>query len=99
MPEYEEKRYRIYLCAGLHCTPGGRAALLKTLEHALWEHALDNDTEIRSSSCLNRCEYAPNMTIWPGPIRYAALTPEAIRQIVVQHLRDGVVVEELLFRE
>lgn len=95
----EEKKYRIYLCAGLHCTPSGRAALLKALEQALWEQQLGDDVEIRSSSCLNRCTFAPNMTIWPGPFRYAALTPSDIQRIVVQHIGAGEAVDALLFRE
>ncbi len=95
----EEKKYRIYLCAGLHCTPSGRAALLKVLEQTLWDQQLDHDVEIRSSSCLNRCAFAPNMTIWPGPFRYFALTPIDVQRIVMQHIGTGEAVDELLFRE
>jgi (2Fe-2S) ferredoxin len=94
-----EARFRIYVCAGLHCTPAGRAALLRALEDALWEYQLDRDVEIRSSSCLNRCELAPNMTVWPGPVRYAQLTPADVRRVVREHLRDGAIIEELLFQE
>jgi (2Fe-2S) ferredoxin len=95
----EEKKYRIYVCAGLHCTPAGRERLLRALEDALWEYGLDADVELRASSCLNRCDFAPNVTVWPGPVRYSRLTPGDMRRIVAQHLRDGQVVEELLFKD
>lgn len=94
-----DKRFRVYVCAGLHCTPAGRDALLRRLEQELWDHRLDSDVEIRPSSCLNRCAFAPNMTVWPGPVRYVALTPDDIARIVVEHLRDGAVVESLLYQE
>jgi NADH-quinone oxidoreductase subunit F/NADP-reducing hydrogenase subunit HndC len=94
-----EKRFRIYLCAGLHCTPAGRATLQRTLEHALWQYGLDQEVELRSSSCLNRCAFAPNLTIWPGPFRYAQLTPADITRIVIEHLRDGYAIEELIWHE
>jgi (2Fe-2S) ferredoxin len=95
----QEKRFRIYLCAGMHCTPRGRDALLRVLEDALWANAIDGDVEIRSSSCLNRCNFGPNITIWTGPARYSDLTAAKIRQIVVEHLVAGVPVEGLLYRE
>lgn len=94
-----EKRFRIYLCAGMHCTPRGRDALLRVLEDALWNSSIDTEVEIRSSSCLNRCAFGPNMTIWPGPVRYSDLTATKIRQIVAEHLVAGTVVETLVYQE
>ncbi|MDZ4718506.1 MAG: (2Fe-2S) ferredoxin domain-containing protein [Roseiflexaceae bacterium] len=95
----EEKRFRLYLCAGMHCTPRGRDALLRVLEDALWASGIGSDVEIRSSSCLNRCAIGPNMTIWPGPVRYYDLTAAKIRQIVTDHLVGGVAVEAFLYRD
>lgn len=94
-----EKRFRIYLCAGMHCTPRGRDALLRVLEDALWTSDMTSEVEIRSSSCLNRCDFGPNMTIWPGPVRYSGLTAAKIRQIVADHLVGGVVVEALVYQD
>ena len=95
----EEKRYRIYLCGGPNCTASGRDQLLKTLEDELWAWQLDDEVEVRVSACQDRCDFAPNITIWPGPFRYSNLTPEAIVRIVEQHLLNGQPVRELLFHQ
>ena len=92
-----EKTFRIYLCGGPTCTTKGRDLLLKTLEDELWAWELDEIVDLRVSGCQDRCDYAPNLTIWPGPYHYSALTPAAVKQIVEQHLLNGQIVGEYLF--
>jgi NADP-reducing hydrogenase subunit HndC len=94
-----EKKYRIYLCGGSSCTPKGRDVLLRTLEDALWAAQLDDLVDVRVSGCQDRCDYAPNVTIWPGPYHYSNLTPAAIEQIVAQHLLKGEPVRAFLLGE
>ena len=55
--------------------------------------------DVRVSGCQDRCDYAPNITIWPGPYHYSNLTPAAIEQIVEQHLLKGEPVREFLLGE
>ena len=38
------------------------------------------------------------MNVYPGPVFYNRLTPEAVRAIVRQHLSGGEPVQEWLFR-
>lgn len=85
----DEKTYRVYLCGGSTCTPKGRDALLRALEDELWAAQLDDFVDVRVSGCQDRCDYAPNLTIWPGPYHYSRLTPAAIKQIVAEHLGAG----------
>ena len=94
-----EKQFRIYLCGGASCTPRGRDALLRTLEDELWATQLDEVVEVRVSGCQDRCDFAPNMTVWPGPYHYSNLTPAAIKQIVGQHLAQGQPVGAFLLGE
>lgn len=93
---FDTPPFRMYVCAGLHCTPAGRRQLLQALEAALWDLDLTSQVEIRESSCLNRCTLAPNVTVWPGPFRYTQLTPEHMRRIVAEHIGKGQPVAELL---
>jgi (2Fe-2S) ferredoxin len=89
-------RYRVYLCGGPRCSAQGSATLQQHLDFAVWEQDLDTAVEIIVSGCQDRCDQGPNMTVWPGPHRYAGLTRPAITRIVAQHLRDGTPVEDLL---
>jgi NADP-reducing hydrogenase subunit HndC len=91
-----EKQYRIYLCGGPNCTSAGRDALLKTLEDELWAWQLENEVEVRVSGCQDRCDFAPNLTVWPGPFHYSHLTTDAVARIVEQHLLKGEPVREFL---
>jgi (2Fe-2S) ferredoxin len=93
----DEKKYRIYLCGGANCSASGRDELLKMLENELWAWQLDDEVEVRISACQDRCDFAPNITVWPGPFRYSNLTPAAIKQIVEQHLLNGQPVRAFLF--
>ncbi|GAB4109205.1 MAG: hypothetical protein OHK0022_61710 [Roseiflexaceae bacterium] len=94
-----EKQCRVYVCGNIHCRANGSERLLRVLEQAVWELGLDASVEVRVSGCQSRCDFGPNLTVWPGPVRYARLTPEAVRRIAEQHLRDGRPLEEFVWRE
>jgi (2Fe-2S) ferredoxin len=91
-----QKAFRVYLCAGPHCSPRGGAALLRLLEEELWQRGLDDAVEVNAGGCQDHCDFGPNMLVWPGPVRYAQLDADAIRRIVAQHLAGGEPVTELL---
>lgn len=92
----DEKSYRVYVCGNIHCVASGKAALLHALEAAVATLALGDSVEVRVSGCQNQCDFAPNIKVWPGPFQYIRLTPDAVRRIVVEHLRDGQPVAALL---
>jgi (2Fe-2S) ferredoxin len=54
--------------------------------------------EIIATTCRDRCDYGPSMNVYPGPVFYNNLTPEAIEEIVVEHLAGGRPVGRWLFR-
>jgi (2Fe-2S) ferredoxin len=95
----DEKKFRIYLCGGPNCTPKGRDKLLQTLEDELWAWRLEDVVDVRVSGCQDRCDYAPNLTVWPGPYHYSNLTQAAMKQIVEQHLLKGQPVHAFLLGE
>ncbi|MBC8160452.1 MAG: (2Fe-2S) ferredoxin domain-containing protein [Roseiflexaceae bacterium] len=94
----DEKPYRVYVCGNLHCQANGKDHILRALEDAIWQFGLDAKVEVRVSGCQNQCDFAPNLKIWPGPHQYSQLTPEKVRRIAAEHLRDDQPVAELLQR-
>jgi (2Fe-2S) ferredoxin len=68
------------------------------LEAAVAAEGLQGRVEIIASTCRDRCDYGPSMNVYPGPIFYNELTPEAIEEIVREHLRDGRPVARWFFR-
>lgn len=90
--------YRVHVCCGPTCTQFNPKELLKALEDELATQGLEDQVSIQLSACRNRCEQSPSMNVYPGPVFYNRLTPEAVRAIVRQHLSGGEPVQEWLFR-
>lgn len=90
--------YRVHLCFGPNCTPRGSRALLPVLQAAIAREGLGDRVEVIATTCRDRCDYGPSMNVYPGPVFYNELTPEAIDEIVREHLKNGRPVERWLFR-
>jgi (2Fe-2S) ferredoxin len=84
----DERRFRLYLCAAIHCSAAGRAAVHRALAQQIAAAGLGDAVELRDSGCQNRCEDAPNLTVWPGPVRYRRLRPADVARLVIARLRD-----------
>jgi len=81
--------YRVHVCFGPNCTPRGSQALLPLLEAAVARAGIADRVEVIATSCRDRCDYGPSMNVYPGPVFYNGLTPEAIEEIVREHLLGG----------
>ena len=90
--------YRVHVCCGPNCTQFNPKELLKALEEEITAQGLEDQVSIQLSACRNRCEQSPSLNVYPGPVFYNRLTPEAVRAIVRQHLAGGEPVREWLFR-
>jgi len=90
--------YRVHLCIGPHCTPRGSRSLLPVLEAAIARAGLTGRVEVVAATCRNRCDYGPSLNVYPGPTFYNGLTPEAIEEIVREHLAGGRPVPRWFFR-
>jgi (2Fe-2S) ferredoxin len=92
-----EPAYRVHICHGPNCTPrGGAAALIDALETEVQRLGIGDRVEILATSCRNRCELGPSVNVYPGPFCYGHVTPDAIRTIAQDHLRDGNPVANLI---
>lgn len=94
----EPGRYRVHLCFGPNCTPRGGRSLLPVLEAAVERAGLGDRVEVIVATCRNRCDYGPSMNVYPGPVFYNGLGPDAVEEIVEEHLRGGRPVARWFFR-
>lgn len=90
--------YRVHLCFGPNCTPRGSRALLPVLQEALLREGLTGAVEVIATTCRDRCDYGPSMNVYPGPVFYNDLTPDAVEEIVQEHLKHGRPVARWFFR-
>lgn len=94
----ERPTYRVHLCFGPNCSPRGSRSLMPVLEAAVARAGLGDRVELIATTCRDRCDYGPSMNVYPGPTFYNHLTPEAVEEIVREHLGAGRPVPRWFFR-
>ena len=91
----------VFVCTGGFCSPDRRGrelyAMLPTLLQR--EGLLFGPTRVKrgETPCLGVCAEGPIVVVYPDSVWYARVTPALLERIVVEHLRDGRVVEEAVF--
>ena len=91
----------VLVCVGGFCSPdnGGRE-LYRLLPSFLQREGLlfgPHRVKRGETPCLGVCSGGPIVVVYPDGIWYAAVTPALLERIVVEHLRDGRVVNEAVF--
>ncbi len=91
----------VLICVGAFCTPDSRGrALYEQLPALLQREGLlfgPGRVKRGETPCLGVCAGGPIVVVYPEGVWYAGVTPELLERIVVEHLRDGRVVEEAVF--
>lgn len=100
-PRMEAYARHVVVCVGGFCSPArdGRkiyAELARLLER---EGLLFGPRRVKrgETPCLGVCAGGPIVVVYPEGVWYAGVTLSLLDRIVVEHLRDGHVVEEAVF--
>lgn len=85
------------VCAGKHCAKAGTKHILHTIHETVSTNNLE-DLEIVLTKCQDHCDDGPVVTILPGEFPYVELTPQAINQILNEHIGQNQPVLSLLHK-
>jgi (2Fe-2S) ferredoxin len=91
----------LLVCTGAFCSPGRRGRILYDLLPALLqrEGLLFGADRVKrgETPCLGVCSSGPIVVVYPDGVWYYNVTPALLERIVVEHLKQGKVVEESVF--
>ena len=100
-PLMEPYRRHVLVCTGGFCSPErrGRALYAQLASLLQREDLLFGPSRIKrgETPCLGVCGDGPIIVVYPEGVWYAGVTPDLLERIVVEHLRDGRVVEDAVF--
>lgn len=91
----------VIVCTGGFCSPDSRGRELYRLLPDLLEREglLFGPRRVKrgETPCLGICSGGPIVVVYPEGIWYAGVTPALLERIVTEHLRDGRVVDSIVF--
>ena len=91
----------VLVCTGSYCSPEkkGRQIYAELARLLQREDLLFGPTRVKrgETPCLGVCAAGPIIAVYPDGIWYANVTSVQLERIVVEHLKHGRVVEELVF--
>ena len=97
----ERYRRHVLVCTGGFCSVDRRGRALYSQLAALLqrEDLLFGPGRVKRSEapCLGVCAGGPVLAVYPEGVWYANVTPQLLERIVLEHLKEGRVVEEAVF--
>ncbi len=92
-------RKQVLVCGSTGCTSSGSKKVLEALESELKKQGLEDEILVVRTGCFGLCALGPIMIVYPEGTFYAQATPEGVVRIVDEHLKNGNVVKDLLYKE
>lgn len=90
-------RAHVLVCGGAGCVSSGCKEVEQAFLDEIARHGLASEVRVVSTGCMGPCELGPVAIIYPEGVLYRKLKAEDAREIVVEHLLKGRIVQRLLY--
>jgi len=95
----QQYSWTVTMCAGTACRACGCMPVIEAMRKALAREGLLEEVRLRTTGCHGFCEQGPLVIIEPGNILYAHVRKRHVSGIVARTLKQGEVIEELLYAD
>ena len=97
----DREKYRVTLavCGGTGCQASRSGDVIDAIKNELEKQGLKESVCIRTTGCHGFCEQGPIVVIEPDNIFYCHVSTDDAEDIVARTVRDGEVVERLLYTD
>ena len=89
----------VSVCAGAGCIASGADQVIAAFESEIESQGLNTGVNTKGTGCPGFCEQGPVVVIYPQEICYLKVTAEDVPEIVTQTLKQGQVVDRLLYTD
>jgi NADH-quinone oxidoreductase subunit F len=89
----------IIICGGTGCKASRSQDVIDAINRELLTQEMDSTVHLRVTGCHGFCEQGPIMVIEPDNTFYCHVTPDDVHDIVTRTLRDGEIIERLLYTD
>lgn len=94
------QRYKahLFICSGKSCSKfedSSPESCKKFFKEKIKEHGLKTQVRACNSSCLDLCDLAPNIVVYPEGVWYSGVKSSDWTEIFEEHILKGRVVERL----
>jgi (2Fe-2S) ferredoxin len=101
LPQMEPYARHVLVCTGGYCTTDRRGrALYSRLAFLLQREGLlfgPHRVKRSEAPCLGVCNGGPIVAVYPEGVWYGRVDADLLERIVVEHLKEGRVIEEAVF--
>ncbi len=92
-------KHVILVCQGTGCVSSGSIKITDELRKEIKAQGLDDRIEIKLTGCHGFCERGPIVIVEPESIFYCEVKLKDVPEIVESHLKGGVPVERLFYKD
>ncbi len=89
----------ILVCRGTGCVSSKSPLIMEELERQIKAAGLSNEVGVKQTGCHGFCQRGPIVVVEPEGIFYCEVKVEDVAEIVESHIKNGKVVERLLYTD
>jgi len=94
-----EGKHTVLVCQGTGCVSSGSMKITDELRNEITAQGLDDKVDIKLTGCHGFCERGPIVIVEPESVFYCEVKLKDVTEIVESHLKNGVPVERLFYKD